>query len=207
MVPGNHEFDRGDDDLAKFLTTLGFPILAANIESIHPVLNSTLQPFKIFPEYGLAVIGVTTNTVADSSNPGENTTFSNPIIAMQDTIDFVKRTTDIKKFAAITHIGYEEDQKMAAATKGLYLIMGGHSHTPLGDPDIVPGTVGPYPTLVKNSEGENVYIVQSYRWGEVLGSMNVTWNEEGKIVQFEGRPIVSLSNHYACLSNALVIRY
>lgn len=156
MTLGNHEFDGGDDKLGDFLQNLTFPIISANIVSDNPKLNKTIKPFHIYEEYGLAVIGVTTDTTPGISKPGKGTTFSNPIEAVQNTIDLIKSTTNITRIAAITHIGYEEDQKLAEQTTGLYLIMGGHSHTPLGN---FTGAVGPYPTIVKNKDGDEVFIV------------------------------------------------
>lgn len=41
---------------------------------------------------------------------------------------------------ALTHIGFAEDQKLAAALPGLDLILGGHSHTVLEQPFRVGGT-------------------------------------------------------------------
>jgi 2',3'-cyclic-nucleotide 2'-phosphodiesterase (5'-nucleotidase family) len=156
MTLGNHEFDGGDDKLGAFLESLTFPIISANIHSDHPVLNKTIKPFHIYEQYQLAVIGVTTETVPSISSPGEGTLFTEVVEAVQSTIDLIKATTNITRIAAITHIGYEEDQKLAEATTGLHLIMGGHSHTPLGDFE---GAVGPYPTIVTNKDDEEVFIV------------------------------------------------
>jgi len=44
MTVGNHEFDRGDDDLGDFLKNLTFPIVAANIVSDNEKLNCQLNP-------------------------------------------------------------------------------------------------------------------------------------------------------------------
>ncbi len=49
-------------------------------------------------------------------------------------------------------------------------IMGGPSHTPLGDFE---GAEGPYTTIKKNKDGEEVFIVTAYRWGEYLGYIDV----------------------------------
>lgn len=48
---------------------------------------------------------------------------------------------------------------LAAKTRGLDLIVGGHSHSYLGDPKN-PLYQGPYPTVVKNLDGDNTLIVQ-----------------------------------------------
>jgi 2',3'-cyclic-nucleotide 2'-phosphodiesterase (5'-nucleotidase family) len=186
MTLGNHEFDAGDDVLGEFLDNLTFPIISANIKSDNPVLNRTIQPYHIYEEYGIAVIGVTTETTPNIASPGEGTIFSDPVEAVQNAIDEIRTTTNITRIAALTHIGYEEDQKLAESTTGLYLIMGGHSHTPLGTGE---DEEGPYPTIVKNAEDEEVFIVTAYRWGEYLGYIDVTYDAEGKILEYHGGPI------------------
>ena len=105
---------------------------------------------------------------------------------MQNAIDEIKSTTNITRIAAITHIGYDEDQKLAQATSGLQLIMGGHSHTLLGDMDKAKGK---YPTIVDNKDGDEVFIVTAYRWGEYVGYIDVTYDTQGKILAYHGAPI------------------
>lgn len=170
MTIGNHEFDGGDDKLAAFLANLTFPIISANIVSDNEILNKTIKPFHIYEKHQLAVIGVTTEDTKGTSNPGKGTTFTNAIEAVQNTIDLIHRTTKITRIAALTHIGYDQDQALAEQTTGLYLIMGGHSHTPLGDFE---GAQGPYPTIRQNKDGDDVFIVTAYRWGEYIGYIDV----------------------------------
>ena len=186
MTLGNHEFDGGDEPLGAFLKNLTFPIISANIESTNPDLNSTIKPYHIFDQHQLAVIGVTTETTPSISNPGGGTTFSNAIETVQRTVDHIRSTTNITRIAAITHIGYEEDQRLAEQTTGLHLIMGGHSHTPLGDFE---NSEGPYPTIRTNRDGDEVFIVTAYRWGEYLGYIDVTYDAEGKVLAYHGAPI------------------
>ena len=186
MTLGNHEFDGGDDELGAFLANLTFPITSCNIQSTQPELNRTILPFVEFPQYDLAVIGVTTETTPSIANVGQGTTFSPAIEAVQQTIDTIKATTNISRIAALTHIGYEEDQKLAQQTSGLYLIMGGHSHTPLGN---FTDAVGPYPTITENRDGEEVFIVTAYRWGEYLGYIDVVYDSNGRITEYHGAPI------------------
>ena len=186
MTLGNHEFDGGDEELGEFLNNLTFPILSANIHSGNKKLNETIKPYHIFEQYQLAVIGVTTDTVPGISNPGKDTKFSDAIQAVQDAVDEIRSTTNITRIAAITHIGYEVDKRLAQETTGLYLIMGGHSHTLLGDME---DAEGPYPTIEKNKDGEEVFIVTAYRWGEYLGYIDVTYDDEGKVLAYHGAPI------------------
>ncbi|KAI0536167.1 5'-nucleotidase [Xylaria digitata] len=186
MTLGNHEWDRGDDDLGDFLKNLTFPIVSANIVSDNEKLNSTIKPYHIFEKYGLAVIGVTTETVPSISSPGKGTKFTDVVAAVQASIDEIRSTTNVTHIAAITHIGYEEDKRLAQETSGLQLIMGGHSHTLLGDME---DAEGPYPTLETNKDGDEVFIVTAYRWGEYLGYIDVTYDASGKILAYHGAPI------------------
>ncbi|OBR04113.1 5'-nucleotidase [Colletotrichum higginsianum IMI 349063] len=186
MTLGNHEFDGGDDELGDFLLNLTFPVVSANIVSDNEKLNKTIKPYHIFDAQQLAVIGVTTTSTPGISSPGEGTKFLDVVSTVQSTIDHIRSTTNITRIAAITHIGYEEDQKLAEQTTGLYLIMGGHSHTLLGDME---DAEGPYPTVKKNRDGDDVFIVTAYRWGEYVGYIDVTYDADGKVLAYHGGPI------------------
>ncbi|KAF2030445.1 Metallo-dependent phosphatase [Setomelanomma holmii] len=186
MTLGNHEFDGGEDELGDFLQNLTFPIVCANLKSANQKVASKVKPYHIFEQYGLALIGVTTEETPSIANPDDGTIFSDIVEAVQNAIDEIKSTTNITKIAAITHIGYDEDQKLAQATTGLQLIMGGHSHTLLGD---MANAKGKYPTIVDNKHGDEVFIVTAYRWGEYVGYIDVTYDPQGKILAYHGAPI------------------
>ncbi|KAF2009593.1 5`-nucleotidase protein-like protein [Aaosphaeria arxii CBS 175.79] len=187
MTLGNHEFDGGDEELGQFVANLtNLPIISANVHSENEILNKSIKPYHIFEKQGIAIIGVTTQDTASISNPDETTTFGDPIEAVQNAIDEIKSKTNITRIAAITHIGYDKDQELAKATTGLQLIMGGHSHTLLGDME---DAEGKYPTIVKNKDDEEVFIVTAYRWGEYVGYIDVTYDPEGKILAYHGAPI------------------
>ncbi|KAL6709853.1 hypothetical protein ACN47E_000638 [Coniothyrium glycines] len=186
MTLGNHEFDAGDEKLGQFLENLTFPIISANINSQNEKVNRSVKPYHIFEEHGLALIGVTTDETPSISNPDETTTFSDVVEAVQGAIDEIKATTNITRIAAITHIGYDKDQELAKATTGLQLIMGGHSHTLLGDME---DAEGDYPTIVENKDQDEVFIVTAYRWGEYVGYIDVTYDPQGKILAYNGAPI------------------
>ncbi|KAL2759152.1 hypothetical protein ACRALDRAFT_1062196 [Sodiomyces alcalophilus JCM 7366] len=187
MTLGNHEFDGGDDELADFLLNLTFPVISANIRSNHTVLNQTIIPYKIFHDQGVAIIGATTPTTRNIASPGPGTHFLNVADTVQACIDEIRATTDITRIVALTHIGYAEDQDLAAATSGLSLIIGGHSHTPLGD--LHPDPQGDYPTVVQDRDGNDVFVVQAWRWGEYLGYIDVTFDADGRPLSYHGGPI------------------
>lgn len=187
MTLGNHEFDDGDDLLSDFLANLTFPIISSNIHTQNSKLAKHLTPFKIFNKYNLALLAVTTETTATISNPSNLTIFEDPVTAAQRTVNLIKKHhPNINRIVALTHIGYAEDIRLAQNTTGISLIVGGHSHTLLGN---MTGAAGPYPTIVNNLDGDEVFVVTSYRWGEYLGYIDVEYDRHGKIVSYEGAPI------------------
>ncbi|KAF9559497.1 5'-nucleotidase, partial [Agrocybe pediades] len=187
MTLGNHEFDDGDDLLAAFIRNLTFPVISSNIHTTHPKLAKSLVPFKIFNKYNLAVLAVTTETTATISKPGNQTTFEDPVAAAKRTVKYIKKYhKDVKRIVALTHIGYDKDIELAQTTTDISLIIGGHSHTLVGN---MTGSRGPYPTIATNLDGDEVFVVTSYRWGEYLGYIDVEYDRRGKIVSYEGAPI------------------
>ncbi|KAH7309528.1 Metallo-dependent phosphatase-like protein [Stachybotrys elegans] len=186
MTLGNHEWDGGDEELGLFLNNLTFPVVSANVISEYENLRNNIKRYHIFEEYGIAVIGVTTETTPSISSVGELTTFLDPIPAVQEAVYEIRNTTNITRIVALTHIGYDVDQRLAAETEGISLIIGGHSHTPLGN---IPGSLGAYPTIVENINGDEVFVVTSYRWGEYLGEISITFDAEGRPLSYTGAPI------------------
>lgn len=195
MTLGNHEFDDGDDLLATFLSNLTFPVISANVHTTNKKLARNIVPYKIFNTgkyrgLDLAVVAVTTETTKTTSRPGEGTTFEDPVVAVKRTVDYIKKHyRNIKRFVALTHIGYDNDIRLAQQSTDISLIIGGHSHTLLADNSTVPGAKGPYPTIAKNTNGEEVFVVTSYRWGEYLGYIDLEFDQRGRVVRYEGAPI------------------
>jgi len=187
MTLGNHEFDDGDDLLADFLNKLNFPTISSNVHTDNRNLAKALLPYKIYKKHDLAVLAVTTETTVGISHPGNGTEFEDPVEAAKRTVKVIKKENrNIKRIVALTHIGYDKDIEFAKATSGISLIIGGHSHTLLGD---APAAKGKYPTIETNVDGDEVFIVTSYRWGEYLGYIDVEYDTRGKIVAYEGAPI------------------
>ncbi|KAG0332394.1 hypothetical protein BG000_010049, partial [Podila horticola] len=186
---GNHEWDDGPANLGRYWPKLQFPIVCANVDfTKNPELGKWVKPYHIFEDLGVAVIGYITNTTGDISNAGPTVSFTDPIPAVQKYVDELE-AKGIKRILALSHNGYGPDMELAAKTHGVDLIVGGHSHSYLGDPKN-PNYEGPYPTVIKNLKGENTLIVQAFCWGRYIGHLDVVFNPEGQIVSWEGAPVL-----------------
>ncbi|KAL6234632.1 hypothetical protein BDW75DRAFT_231020 [Aspergillus navahoensis] len=186
MTLGNHEWDGGDEALGEFLLNLTFPIVSCNVKSEVKALNETIKNYHLFEDHKIAVIGATTTTTPGISSVGNTTTFLDPVAEIQKAVWEIRNETDVNRIVVLSHLGYEEDQDLAANTEGLSLIIGGHSHTLLGDME---DAKGDYPTIVEDLNGHEVFIVTAYRWGEYLGAIDLTFDDEGHALAYHGAPI------------------
>lgn len=202
MTFGNHEFDKGPEMTGKIVNNTRFPFISANIDfsgipSIRDKVNQYL--IKSFGREKVAIIGVTTENTAQISNPGPDIKFNN---VANSIIKSVNELTGmgINKIIVVSHIGYEEDIKLAQSVPGIDVIVGGHSHTLLGDTTAFGylgiTTQGKYPTVAKSPEGRDVLIVQAWRWGEAIGSLRVDFDEEGNIKGYFGKPTLIMGQTF-----------
>jgi 5'-nucleotidase len=185
---GNHEFDSGPPALANYINAVDFPVLGANIDASAQVsLTGLIEPYTIIEVGGesIGVFGLTTEDTTFISSPGPDVVFNDVTTTAQATVDALA-AMGVDKIVALTHIGYDFDKPLAAAVSGIDIIVGGHSHTPLGP---MPNAQGDYPTVVTSLTGEPVLIVSAWEWGRYLGRLDVTFDDMGIVQSYNGAPI------------------
>ena len=99
----------------------------------------------------------------------------------------------VKIIIALGHSGFTIDQKIAREVPDIDVVVGGHSNTFLftgSDYPSIEKPVGPYPTIVKQPNGKKVPVVQAYAYSKYLGYLNLTFNSNGDLISYEGKPIL-----------------
>jgi len=205
---GNHEFDGSDAGLKDFLDdlhsgTCQTPVLAANIQ---PEVGTPLapentddyiQPFEIFEldNMRVAVIGLDIkNKTQNSSSPLDTTEFYDEAETAQTYIDLLKQS-GIDKFILLTHFQYDNDQNLASQLTDVDVIVGGDSHTLLGDfSDFGVSSSGDYPTVVTNADGDKTCVVQAWQYSQIVGELKIDWNKDGTIAECSGTPHLLLGD-------------
>ena len=188
MAVGNHEFDSGPATLSAFVDQADFPILSANVDvSAEPTLAGKIPAYEILDVAGerIGVLGLTTEDTAFMSSPGPNVVFKDFAASAEETVTALE-AEGINKIIALTHLGYRADMELARAVDGIDVIVGGHSHTALGDGV---GAGGPYPTVATAPGGDIVLVVTAYEWGKYLGRLDVTFTADGRVGSYSGTPI------------------
>lgn len=129
---GNHEFDGGPANMARVINRSHFHYLCCNV--IPPEGSGiNLRPYEIFDVNGvhvgiLGLLQVNERGIPDCHiDKARGFSFINPEEAVAKYLPEVREKSDV--CILLSHIGYEDDLKMADAFPQFDGIIGGHSHT------------------------------------------------------------------------------
>lgn len=175
LVLGNHEFRFGPDFLAGVLQSAwpagGVPILSTNLDPVGHPLGSWLTPTMIKDVNGVTVgfFGLMTHKGA-LANPA-------PVVIKKITVSLAQQAVNTLRgrgaqvVVCVSHAGLEVMRPIAAGVAGIDVIVNGHDHAVLAQPEAV-ARLGGGTTLIV-SAGDR------YRW---VGRLRLT--VEGGAVSF-----------------------
>lgn len=202
MVPGNHEFDlgtaEGHKELSNFVRYANFPFVSSNVdysgdqymknlyrdETTDKAYNGRLYEgvIKVVDGKKVGFFGLTTEETADIASPGP--------IQFQDYIEEAEKAVaafeamGVNQIVAVSHLGYNDnpnvdnDLLLAENVDGIDVIIGGHTHTRLNAP-----------VVITEGKTEPTVIVQAYQYSEFLGTLDVEFDHQGKIISQAGKLI------------------
>ncbi len=141
---GNHEVDYGVAHLLFLEKCATFPIVNANFYMRSP-RRRLFNPEIILNVGGIKILFIGILTEAALLEVKKDTLFGT-LVNIEEARDEVGRiinsykTVDIDLTVLLTHIGFEEDKKLAAMLDpdwGVDIIIGGHTHTYITEPAVV----------------------------------------------------------------------
>ncbi|NBC11022.1 MAG: DUF4214 domain-containing protein [Planctomycetes bacterium] len=210
---GNHEFDDSDAGLADFLGFLNgdergctTPVLAANVvpevgTPLRPDADTSLIQDYMIRDFGGTRVGVIGIDIAgktqNSSSPLPTTRFLDERETAQAKIDELS-AQGIDRIVLLTHFQYENDLQLAQELRGVDVIIGGDSHTLLGEAfaDLGLNTQGPYPTVVNDLDGQPVCVAQAWQFSELVGELRVLFDRQGQVRRCDGTPHLLLGDTF-----------
>ena len=189
---GNHEFDYRSSGLANMLTA------AANSKETVPEIvvcnvdwdamekdglsDGQKQIREAFETYGvkdyvmvqkgdvkIAVVGVFGKDALECA-PTCELSFKDPVEAVKQTVEEIRKNEDADMIACVSHSGTwedeskSEDELLAKAVPELDLIISGHTHS----------------ELTEAIQHGNTYIVSCGEYGRNLGSLSMTQKQDGR---------------------------
>lgn len=162
---GNHEFDNGVAELARRLKNLKAEVVCANYDFDGTALEGLVEPFTIIRRGGkkIGFIGLLTDIMeVVDRDIAKVLTYQDPAEVVNRLAEYLKEEKDCDMVICLSHLGYGEDKDLAASVRNVDLIVGGHSHTLLDDKQVV-----------KDLDGEEVIIVQNWKWGLNVGHLSI----------------------------------
>lgn len=186
---GNHEFDNGIDELAKHYKSLKSSRISTTYDLDRTPLKGILQPYAIKKVGGKKIGFIAANLdprgiVATDNYRGLE--YIDPIEAVNSTAAFLKKEKGCDLVVVISHLGAVKendkttDYELAAASRDVDMILGGHSHVTIkpgenasDHPDRRPGEDKFLPSLVNNADGRPVLVTQAGKYGRYIAEVKI----------------------------------
>ncbi|MEX3010299.1 bifunctional UDP-sugar hydrolase/5'-nucleotidase [Hoeflea sp. TYP-13] len=189
MAVGNHEFDDGPEGLSNFLDKVSMPVISGNTDvSGNNLLAGRIPAHTVLDVGGekIGIVSVLATDTDETSAPGPSVKFEDEIEHLTKKVAELE-AAGVNKIIALTHVGFNRDQEIAAAVPGLDAVVGGHSHTLLSN---TKEGAPSYPTMVKGTDGRDVPVVQAYAYSKYVGDLTLTFDDDGNLTGASGDTIL-----------------
>ena len=166
---GNHEFDNGVDELARRMSKVKCPVVCANYDFSQLPLGAYVRPYAIVRKAGMriGIIGLMPDitTLVSHEVSSKIPAFDNSEV-VNKWASYLREEKKCDLVIALTHIGYDDgpynDFALVRGSRGIDIVVGGHSHTFIDRPG-----------YERDLDGKLVPIVQAGCWGLEMGNMKV----------------------------------
>lgn len=175
---GNHDFDGGLDNLAKQLQHATFPLLCANYDFAGTPMEGKTQPYKVFEMDGVKIgvfgLGIEMAGLVDSRLYGK-TIYLDPIVKSAEMVKELRDNQKCDAVICLSHLGYKyendkvSDMVLAKKSRGIDIIIGGHTHTLLEKP-----------VITRNRDNESVVVTQVGWAGIRLGKIEIFTDKKSR---------------------------
>lgn len=163
---GNHDFDNGLKGLEKMLPHAQFPFLSANYDFSNTILKNQFAPYKTFEKQGIKIgvfgLGIELAGLVSKNNYGE-TLYLDPVATAREMVQELRQHQKCNLVVCLSHLGYKyedgkiDDVTLAREVEGIDLILGGHTHTFLDQPELIRHASG-HETLVNQVGWSGIFL-------------------------------------------------
>lgn len=169
---GNHEFDYGMDILEVLVKTAKFPVVCSNYDFSQTSLSQLIKPYIVLRKDGVRIgvmgMNIRPQGLISSANY-KGMRFLNPVSTANEVAETLRTQHKCDMVVCLSHLGYTADIDLAQKTRNIDIIIGGHSHTHMKEPDIR-----------ENLDGEKVLIHQTAGRGAYVGRIDVELGKSKK---------------------------
>ena len=169
---GNHEFDYGMEVLDKVVQLASFPVVSSNYDFSQTSLANKIEPFIIINRDGVRIGVIAVNIQPKGLIASENykgVKYLDPASVANELATFLKSKKRCDFIVCLSHLGYRYDLELAKETRNIDLIIGGHSHTYMAEPE-----------FIKDMDNNDVMIFQTNGRGVYVGRIDVEFEKKSK---------------------------
>lgn len=177
---GNHDFDLGLEGFLANLPEARFPFICSNYDFTNTILEGRTYPYRVFERDGLRIgifgIGVRLKDLVLPQLSAE-TKYLDPIETSIEMANKLRNEQHCDLVICLSHIGYYykqpdamHDIRLAQSSENIDIILGGHSHHFLDQPDIK-----------LNRRGKEVLIAQTGHGGVRLGRIDIYFDHKSNL--------------------------
>ncbi|MBB4036922.1 5'-nucleotidase [Dysgonomonas hofstadii] len=167
---GNHEFDYGLDSMKMVFDLLDYPLVCCNYDFSKTVLKDKVKPYIILKKAGVKIGIIGAGVDPDGmiqKDKYEGMGFLPVIETVNRYAEQLKLKDKCDIVICLSHVGYNPDKLLAEKSRYLDIIIGGHSHTFMKAPDMIP-----------NQAGKNVFVYQVGKNGVYIGKIEIELAEK-----------------------------
>lgn len=222
MALGNHEFDLNNTLLNEFIEEVNFPVLAANIDTSADADlkdQDNLKPYTLFAfdgidktvieasqvrsaqrngQHVIAVFGIALDDMPNIAPNTGDVHFFDMVESAQQTVDKLE-AAGVAHILAVTHIGNAQDVRIAEQVNGIDAIIGGHSHSLLGDFSNLGLTQSAraYAEKISNPDGRSfTCVVQAGEYAQAVGLLEISFDSQGRVSDCAGGNTLLSNQHF-----------
>lgn len=173
---GNHEFDFGLDNMVRLFRQCNFPIVCSNYDFADTELKDIVKPYVVLKRQGLR-IGVFAlcprlEGLVFAKNY-EPLVYLDPVSVAQKMVDVLRKQERCDLVICISHLGWEvtecSDGQVIRGTRGIDLVLGGHTHTYMEQLE-----------YVNDLDGRRVPVDQNGKSGAFVGKLQLKLDKARK---------------------------
>ena len=171
---GNHEYDFGLENMARIFRMAEFPVVCANCDFTGTPLEGVVNPYTVVERQGIriGIFGLSPRLagLVPTDKYGD-VRYLDPIATTREVVKTLREQERCEVVICLSHLGINikglSDEELVAATEGVDLLLGGHTHTVMKEPQ-----------NYLNAAGQHMTVLHSGDRGTALGEVTLTLTKQ-----------------------------
>lgn len=171
---GNHEFNNTAGQVKKLVKDAQFKFLCANVKD-RKTGEPLCPPSTIIERGGvkIALFGLVTYDTRTYPAAEEGIDVLEPVEIAKALVPELRKQADV--VILLSHLGIQDEERIARQVPGIDAIIGGHSHTRLTEPRFIPWQGW---QEAKTPNLGATIMVQAHQWGGEIGRLDLLFGRD-----------------------------